>query len=113
MDILIKLITVHFLADFALQGEFVALNKGKVPIIMVAHCAIQAGLSWWMVSSHPLAWLVLLVVFVTHMAVDYAKCQGRINLLQDQLLHLIILGLLALILMNQACFSACPFSKSA
>lgn len=34
------LIFAHFIGDFALQKEWVALNKGKVFYIMFAHCVI-------------------------------------------------------------------------
>ncbi len=37
------LIVAHYIGDFPMQGEFVAMNKGKYWYIMLAHCIIWAG----------------------------------------------------------------------
>ena len=33
----------HFIADWALQNDFVSQNKGKVWFIMLAHCMVWSG----------------------------------------------------------------------
>lgn len=40
---LIWVIIAHYIADWGLQNEFVALNKGKYWIVMFSHCMIWAG----------------------------------------------------------------------
>jgi len=91
VDILIKLITIHFLCDFPFQSEYIATKKATDPIVMIAHGCVHAGLSWWVVSTHPMAWAVLGVIFFSHIGIDYIKCAQKINLLQDQILHLSVI----------------------
>lgn len=100
ISILILLLFWHALADFPLQGDFLARWKQpeflplpdqpggqRNPIwhwCMGAHCAIQAGgvyvITGW--------WVLFVLEFVAHAAIDYAKCRGRITFAQDQVLHL-------------------------
>lgn len=40
---LLWVIFAHFLADWSLQDDFVANNKGRYWIIMLAHCMVWTG----------------------------------------------------------------------
>ena len=88
---LVIFLFAHALADYPLQGDFLARAKnGFTPVpgvpwwqAMVAHCMIHAGFVYLVTQ-----WLVLAVVeFVLHFAIDHAKCRGRITYNQDQALH--------------------------
>lgn len=95
MEVFYTFLFLHALADYPLQGDFLAQFKGKNWIAMTAHCLIWAGVintglvyyslnSWW---SFPF-------LFFGHMAIDKWKCSRSGNgkeltsdLLIDQLLH--------------------------
>lgn len=98
----IFLIFSHFLADYGLQTEYVALNKGKNLWPMLAHCSINAFivvlsiiLYGFMVTSAPLAFVFNLAVtlgcyeFVMHFIIDTLKCNNVIGYNTDQLCHII------------------------
>jgi len=90
----------HALADFPLQGEYLALGKNRryleklgdplrPPQIWVscmgAHCLIHSGAVWAVTGSSLLA----LIEFVLHWTLDTVKCAGRTNYTQDQAMHLV------------------------
>lgn len=82
----------HCLADYPLQGDFLARAKNHaapipgVPWVtaLAAHAAIHAGVVLVITGS---LWLAL-AELVGHTAIDYAKCSGRIGFSTDQALHL-------------------------
>ena len=88
----------HAMMDFPLQGEHIALGKNwrllkklqdparpeEIWIwCMAAHCLMHAGAVWVVTGSIFFA----LVEFVTHWIIDVAKCSGKTNFHQDQLMH--------------------------
>lgn len=90
----------HALADFPLQGEFLAIGKnrrflmalgdparpaGMWFVCMAAHCLIHAGFVWLITGSSLLA----AFEFVLHWAIDTAKCAGKTTFNQDQVLHVV------------------------
>lgn len=90
----------HALADFPLQGEYLATGKNRRFLLrlqdpsrpvhiwvvcMGAHCLIHAGCVWLITGSALLAF----VEFVVHWAIDVAKCEGKTTFNQDQLLHVV------------------------
>lgn len=93
----------HFLADFPLQGDYIA--RMKIPhlnpkenwiIVMFAHCIIHAGIVFIFTGSLLLAMIMLL----SHFIIDVAKCEQYLGkssraFLYDQLLHILILILIA------------------
>jgi hypothetical protein len=90
--LLITLIGLHFLCDYPLQGEFLAVGKGSfakphfgVPWwhCMTAHCAIHA-LAVGMVLGPVYA----LAEFGIHFATDYGKCKGWFGINTDQAIHI-------------------------
>jgi hypothetical protein len=104
---IILLLVWHALADYPLQGDFIAEWKNpkkksnewpyfeKNPIwlwVMGAHCMIHAG-GVYMIT---LSWVCALIEFATHWAIDTARCKGRISFIQDQALHLVTKAVIVL-----------------
>ena len=92
----------HAIADFPLQGDFLARGKNrhlscikladgkKNPeflwaYLMTAHCLIHAGFVWIISGNVFLA----LIEFVLHWIIDAIKCEGKTSFEIDQLLHLL------------------------
>lgn len=90
----------HALADFPLQGEYLATGKNRRLlaslqdparpeqiwfVCMSAHCLIHAGFVWIITGSPLLA----LVELVLHWTIDVAKCSGKTSFNQDQLMHVL------------------------
>lgn len=99
--LMIWLIFAHFIGDWAMQPEWVALNKGKYWFIMFAHCMV-----WTACISVALEYLGIFslwkvgFLFIGHYLIDlwkcgvYAKkpfCQqvSYWHLYEDQLLHIL------------------------
>lgn len=87
----LTLLFAHFLADYPLQGDFLARAKNRTAPIpgvpwwqaMTAHAGIHAG-GVALVTGF---WFLGVVEFVAHFAIDSAKCSGRIGYNTDQALH--------------------------
>jgi hypothetical protein len=92
MEILFLLIAGHALADYPLQGDFLAKAKNHTAPIpgvpwyqaLMAHSAIHAGFVGIITGSLLLA----VLEFIAHTATDYAKCAGRISYNTDQAIHI-------------------------
>ncbi|HRP74567.1 MAG TPA: DUF3307 domain-containing protein [Rhodocyclaceae bacterium] len=91
LSALVLLLFAHALADYPLQGDFLAKAKnGYTPVpgvpwwqAMAAHSMIHAGFVFLVTQL-----LVLAVIeFVLHFAIDHAKCRGHITYNQDQAAH--------------------------
>lgn len=91
----------HLLADYPLQGEYLATTKGENFISLFSHCGIWTGaictalsLLGYKVNLFDVSWL-----FVVHMIADYAKAKpigfykklnpSGIGLAIDQMIHVI------------------------
>lgn len=91
LPMFMALIVGHFLADYPLQGDFLARAKNRtapVPDIpwqqaLTAHAAIQAGFVAAITGS---LWLGL-AEFAAHWITDDMKCRGRIGFNADQSIH--------------------------
>lgn len=99
----VLLVFFHFLADFPLQGDFMAKAKNPQlsskevwPVVLTGHCMIHAGFVLLVTNSLALAFLQ----FASHFTIDYAKCVGwlggRWSFLVDQLLHVAVLLFIAI-----------------
>lgn len=85
-------VVAHALADFPLQGEYLARQKARPTasgrtewiVALGAHCAIQGGGVWLVSGSLALG----LVEFLLHGLIDFAKGEGKFGLAADQSLHL-------------------------
>jgi hypothetical protein len=96
MTIWIKLFWLlvgHAVADYPLQGDFLAKAKNAwapIPeidwrIAMAAHCAMHAGVV--MLVTH--SFIVAMAEFILHFGIDVLKCAGKTNFRQDQAMHVI------------------------
>jgi hypothetical protein len=91
MPMLLAMLVWHAIADYPLQGDFLAKAKNRfAPIPGVpwaqalgAHALIHAGGVWLITGS---LWLAL-AEFVLHAFIDYSKCYGSIGFNTDQSLH--------------------------
>ena len=86
------LIFAHFLADYPLQGDFLAKGKNRTAPIagipfwhpLTAHAVIHGGLVGLITGSLLLA----LAETVIHWLTDDAKCRGLIGYNADQAIHI-------------------------
>lgn len=91
-EMLALLIAAHFLADYPLQGEFLATGKNRTKPIkgipfwhpLTAHASIHGGFVGLITGS---VWLGLAET-VIHWITDDAKCRGWITYNQDQAIHI-------------------------
>lgn len=85
-------LVVHVLADFPLQGDYLARQKVRRDatsrtdwlIALSAHSVIQAGGVWLLSGSL----LLGMAEFVLHWLIDLAKGEGKFGIVVDQCLHL-------------------------
>lgn len=92
MMMLILLIAGHALADYPLQGDFLAKAKNRAAPIpgipwwqaLAAHAAIHAGF----VALITGLWWLAIPEFVIHWITDDAKCRGRLSFNTDQAIHI-------------------------
>lgn len=92
LTVFLKLLVGHCLADYPLQGDFLAAAKNHrkpipgVPWVLAlgAHSLIQAGVVWFVTGSLFCGALE----FFFHWGVDYLKSDQQITFAQDQALHL-------------------------
>jgi len=93
-NLLFLLLAGHFLADYPLQGEYLATTKNRHNVkdftwihSIIAHSMIQ-GLMVFLITQRLDSALYQLF---THIVVDLMKCEGIIDLNVDQLFHFLIL----------------------
>lgn len=101
MHPILYLIFVHFIADWALQSQWMAENKSKYDMVMFAHCLVWTGCIC--IAMHHLNmyadWKALFL-FIGHFFIDAWKCwvYKQIPLCQqknlkhlhiDQFLHIV------------------------
>ena len=92
----------HALADFPLQGEFLAIQKSRRTandrsmwvVALTAHCLIQAGGVWLISGSMAYAAAELFL----HALIDFGKGEQRFGIMVDQGLHLLCKLVYALML---------------
>ncbi|SEC29516.1 Protein of unknown function [Rhizobiales bacterium GAS191] len=87
------MLVAHAVADFPLQGEWLATAKNQTlnripgqtiwPGALAMHSLIHAAGVQLATGSYLLA----AAEFVVHAGIDYVKCAGRISYNQDQLAH--------------------------
>lgn len=83
----LMLLSAHWLADYPLQGDFLATAKAQGPLRvyhLCAHSGIHAGAVALVTGS---VWLGL-AEFVAHAIIDENKTHGRISFATDQALHI-------------------------
>lgn len=95
------LLFAHLLADYPLQGQFLAEQKGKNPIALVSHAGIWTGtitLAALLLHVAVSPWMVV-CLFAVHAFADWLKASRRLwyarldplgwGLLVDQLAHVV------------------------
>lgn len=87
---LLLLLAGHAVADYPLQGEYLAIAKRPKgnpdlawPYALSAHAMIHSG-AVALVTGSP---ILGVFEFLAHSAIDFAKCRGLIGLSADQGLH--------------------------
>lgn len=86
-------VVMHALADFPLQGDYLARHKVRKNntaisdwlIALCSHSVIQAG-GVWLVSGSVLFGIT---EFVLHGLIDIGKGEGKYGVVMDQSLHLL------------------------
>lgn len=99
--VLIALLFWHFLADYPLQGDFLARAKNHrnpIPTVpwwqaLAAHSFIHAAGVAFITGSL----LLGLAEFIIHAAVDYLKSEDEIGFNLDQAIHVLWKALFALV----------------
>ena len=90
ITLLLLLLFAHALADYPLQGDFLAKAKfGTIPGIpgwyaLATHSLIHAGFVLWLTDLL----MLFTVEFVAHYVIDTLKIKNRISFLTDQALHI-------------------------
>lgn len=92
ITVFLLLVCGHFLADYPLQGDFLATAKNRFKPIpgvpwyqaMGAHAGIHAGMVGVITGSIALA----ICEFLVHARIDDSKCRGDISYNMDQFLHI-------------------------
>jgi len=104
--LLFALLIGHALADYPLQGKFLAIRKNRhiksidytgdsPPELWIyclsAHSLVHAGTVWVIMGVLGFAGAVIFafVEFVLHWLIDFAKCEKWTNFHQDQVLHML------------------------
>lgn len=85
--ILLMLLAAHWVADYPLQGDFLAKAKQQGPLRLyhlIAHSGIHAGAVALVTGN---LWFGL-VEWVLHTIIDEAKVKGKTSFAVDQLLHI-------------------------
>lgn len=104
------LLFAHLLADYPLQGEFLATMKGKNQIILISHAGIWTGciaIAAYLIGFN-IGMVDVALLFIVHAVADYLKATNKLwykkldalkgGLLSDQLIH--VGQILLLIFMN-------------
>jgi hypothetical protein len=93
MILLFWLLVGHAIADYPLQGDFLARGKNQTapfPGIPWYQC-----LFWHSLMHGGMVTLITGSIFlglfetIAHASIDYAKCAGKLSFNQDQFLHVI------------------------
>ena len=94
---LLPLLAAHVLADFVLQSDADVAAKHRFGVLL-RHILVVTAVSYVLLGS-PGAWLQVLVVFISHLAIDHLKIRsGRDDLAAfslDQAAHIAVLAVLA------------------
>jgi len=100
MEMALVFLGLHCIADFPLQGDFLATHKATNKFIMSVHCTMWTfivflGLKYYGIYQ----WFHIPFLWITHFMIDSLTCSLRgngkeltSNLIIDQILHLITLG---------------------
>ena len=99
IELLFYLLAGHALADYVLQTDIMAKCKNRQAEIYKTVGPNFPGWCYWL-SAHALIhggtvalitgiWWLGLIETVAHWLIDFAKCENKINIHQDQFLHIV------------------------
>lgn len=99
--IALELLAAHMVGDFILQTNWMAVNKTKNLTALFIHCALYTICFFPVIVGRDKmdGLIFLLLIFVTHMAVDHARWASDKDwppkpILVDQTIHIVILAFL-------------------
>tara|TARA_B100002019_G_C21183625_1_gene555003 strand:+ start:171 stop:560 length:390 start_codon:yes stop_codon:yes gene_type:complete len=105
-QIFFALLIAHALFDYPLQGDFLSKNKNrhfkdetlKIKGLWIhcltSHSILHAGAVWLITGS----FLIGIIEFTLHWAIDFLKCEGITSFHTDQFLHILCRILYVIIL---------------
>lgn len=109
MTILI-LLFAHLLADYPLQGDFLAKMKGENVIVLISHAGIWTGciaIAGYLIGFD-VNYIDVSLLFFVHAIADYLKANSKLwyknldalkcGLLSDQLIH--VIQIVVFVIMN-------------
>lgn len=89
--ILLKLLSAHFISDFFLQTDDMAMKKQTSWKFLVLHSFINAAVAYIIFGLWTM-WIVPLVIFLSHFIIDWMKAHlgndGTLWFIFDQVLHI-------------------------
>ena len=100
MEIFIFLIAAHFLCDYPLQGNYMAMAKNRHVLREDDFFNIPKWEEWpWVLSGHAFIhggavylitglWYLGLAEAIIHWITDDSKCGGKLTYNQDQFIHI-------------------------
>ena len=95
------LLFAHLLADYPLQGEFLATMKGKNMMALISHAGIWTGtiLTAVYLMGYEVTMFDVITLFIVHAIADYLKAANKLwykkmdalkgGLVIDQLIHVV------------------------
>lgn len=100
LTVLFLLMGSHFICDYPLQSDFIAQGKNRYTpvgkmywtVVLPAHGMVHAMGVFLITQSLGLAIFQL----VTHVIIDFIKCENRITFHQDQYLHFAVMLVIAI-----------------
>jgi hypothetical protein len=87
ITLLLLLLASHWIADYPLQGDFLANAKKDGPLRfyhLVAHSGIHGAFVMIVTGS----WILGLTEWFLHIIIDEMKIRGYTNFVHDQFLHI-------------------------
>lgn len=77
LKILLALLTLNYILDYPLQGEFLAKFKTEKNYILFVHSMIwSGGLSLTLMHLNIFAWWKFAILLIGHILIDAWKCRG-------------------------------------
>lgn len=86
VTLLLALLGAHWIADYPLQGDFLARAKAEGPL-RVYHLAAHAGVHGWFVMLVTGSLALGLIEWALHTVIDELKVRNRTTFAVDQALH--------------------------
>lgn len=102
-QMLYVLLALHFIGDYVFQNDFVSSGKNRHTqlgkqywlVILPMHGYLHGFLIWAVTNSLTLA----AIETVTHIVIDYLKCEKKFGFYMDQFLHVLVKVLIAYLFM--------------